>query len=150
MTTVTLVGACLATTGQEFVYRGESSDCEGCPYRDQCLNLSDGRRYRIVDVRDGGQTLDCGVHETGVRAVEVEPAPIRANVADNSAYAGSKVSLEGPCPYTGCPSHEYCEPDGTTFDDEYRIDEVLGDPPHDYCALDRELTLVEFEPPEDE
>jgi len=24
------------------------------------------------------------------------------------------------------------------------IDQVLGEPPHDTCALDRELTLVEF------
>jgi uncharacterized protein (UPF0179 family) len=93
--------------------------------------------------------LDCAVHDEGVKAVEVEPAPIMANVASKSAYAGSSVTLEGPCPYTGCPSHEYCEPAGGSFDEEYRIDDVIGDPPHDYCALDRDLTLVEFAPPED-
>ncbi|ELK55055.1 hypothetical protein D320_06692, partial [Haloferax sp. BAB-2207] len=32
------------------------------------------------------------------------------------------------------------------FDQEYRIHDVLGDPPHDHCHLDRNLTLVEFEP----
>lgn len=149
MTTVTLVGTRLAEEGAEFVYHGEASGCAGCPYRDQCLNLSSGRRYRITGVRESGQTLDCAVHDTGVRAVEVEPAPIRANVPTKGAYAGSKASLAGPCPHTECPSHEYCEPQGAEFDTEYRINDVVGDPPHDYCILDRELTLVEFEAPED-
>jgi len=26
---------------------------------------------------------------------------------------------------------------------------VLGEPPHDYCALDRDLTLVEFKAEEE-
>jgi hypothetical protein len=146
MTKVTLVGTRLAEEGREFVYRGESSACEGCPYRGQCLNLTEGRRYRITSLRENAQTLECAVHDEGVRAVEVEPASVPANVASTRAYAGSKASLEGPCPHTQCPSHPYCEPAGTSFDEEYRIAEVLGDPPHDFCALDRDLTLVEFEP----
>lgn len=146
MSKVTLVGSRLAEAGREFVYRGESSACEGCPYRDQCLNLSEGVRYRVTSVRQNARTLDCAVHDTGVRAVEVEPAAIPANVDAKRAYAGSKVTLEGPCPYTDCPSHEYCVPDGADFDEEYRVDEVVGDPPHDHCMLDRELALVEFAP----
>lgn len=145
MTTVTLVGTRLAEVGEEFVYRGEASGCEGCPYRDQCLNLTAGNRYRITDIRQSGQTLDCAMHQDGVRAVEVEPAPIRANVSSKGAYAGSKASLMGPCPHTECPSHSYCEPAGADFDEAYRIDETIGDPPHDYCMLDRDLTLVELE-----
>jgi uncharacterized protein (UPF0179 family) len=146
MSTLTLVGQRLAETGREFVYQGEAGACEGCPYRDQCLNLVEGRKYRITSVRENANLLDCAVHDAGVIAVEVDPAPVRANVASTSAYAGSKVELEGPCPHTGCPSHEYCEPAGAAFDTEYRIDDVVGDPPHDYCMLDRDLTLVEFEP----
>jgi len=146
MTTITLVGSRLATEGQEFVFGGEASGCAGCPYRDQCLNLSEGTRYRITEVRENTQTLECAVHDGGVQAVEVEPAPVRANVHARNAYAGSKVELEGPCPHTECPSHEYCEPDGVAFDAERKIDEVIGEPPHDFCALDRELTLVEFAP----
>jgi hypothetical protein len=148
MPNVTLVGARLAEVGREFVYQGESAACEGCPYRSQCLNLEEGTRYRITDVRENAQTLDCAVHDVGVRAVEIAPASIPANVASKRAYAGSKVSLEGPCPHTDCPSHPYCEPMGAEFDEEYRIDEVLGDPPHDYCHLGRDLTLVEFAPRE--
>ena len=149
MTTVTLVGTRLASEGEEFVYNGEASGCAGCPYRTQCLNLTEGRRYRISSVRENGQTLDCAMHEGGVRAVEVEPAPIRANVPTKGAYAGSKARLAGSCPHTGCPSHPYCEPAGADFDAEYRIDEIVGDPPHDYCMLDRDLTLVEFDAPEE-
>ena len=148
MTTVTLIGTRLAEVGREFVFQGEASGCEGCPYRSQCLNLSEGTRYRITDVRENAQTLDCAVHDEGVRAVEVEPAPIPANVAAKGAYAGSKACLEGPCPYTDCPSHPYCVPDGADFEEEYRIDEVLGDPPHDHCMLGRDLTLVRFSSPE--
>ncbi|MCQ4332453.1 UPF0179 family protein [Natronomonas sp. F2-12] len=145
MSKVTLIGETLAEVGTEFVYGGESAACDGCPYREQCLNLTVGRRYRVTSVRDSG-TLECAVHAGGVTAVEVEPAPMLANVASNTAYAGSKASLEGPCPYTECPSHEFCEPEGAEFDEEYQIAEVVGDPPHDHCMLDRELTLVEFAP----
>lgn len=146
MSTLTLVGERLAEPGQEFVYRGEASGCEGCPYRDQCLTLTEGRRYRVTAVREDASTLECAVHADGVTAVEVEPAPVRANVAGESAFAGSKAALEGPCPHTSCPSHEFCEPMGAELDEQYRIAEVLGEPPHDYCMLDRDLTLVEFEP----
>lgn len=148
MPTVTLIGTRLAEPGCEFVYRGESPACEGCPYRAQCLNLTVGRRYRVTGVRENTQVLDCAVHDEGVQAVEVEPAPVRANVPSRGVFAGSRASLAGPCPHTDCPSHEYCVPEGADFDDEYRIEEVIGDPPHEYCALDRDLTLVEFAPEE--
>ncbi|GAB7091841.1 UPF0179 family protein [Halorubrum luteum] len=144
MTTVTLVGTRLADVGREFVYEGEAAGCEGCPYRSQCLNLSEGTRYRITDIRENAQTLDCAVHDDGVRAVEVETAPVPATVASKHAYAGSRSSLVGPCPHTECPSHQYCVPDGADFDEERVIDQVLGEPPHDHCALDRDLTLVKF------
>jgi uncharacterized protein (UPF0179 family) len=149
MTKVTLIGDRLADAGREFVYDGPSDRCEGCPYRKQCLNLSEGTRYRVVGVRENAQLLDCAVHDRGVRAVEVEPAPVVANVRAKGAYAGSKAHLEGPCPHVECPSHEYCVPDGADFDEEYRISEVLGDPPHDVCYLDRDLTSVEFAPREE-
>ncbi|WP_435358867.1 UPF0179 family protein [Haloarchaeobius sp. DFWS5] len=144
MSKVTLIGARLAEPGQEFVYEGESSLCEGCPYRAQCLNLTEGVKYRVKEPRENAQTLECAVHDEGVRAVEVETAPVRANVLSQHAYGGSKVKLPGPCPHTECPSHEFCVPDGAEFDEEYRIDGVVGDPPHDFCYLDRDLTLVEF------
>lgn len=149
MGTVTLIGTRLATEGREFIYHGESEACDGCAYREQCLNLTEGCRYEVTGVRENANTLDCAVHDSGVTAVEVEPVSALANVAESGAYAGSRVTLEGPCPHTGCPSHEYCEPAGIEFDREYRIEAVEGDPPHDYCMLNRDLTLVKFEPPEE-
>ncbi|MGM0605665.1 MAG: UPF0179 family protein [Halobacteriota archaeon] len=148
MSTVTLIGTRLADPGLEFVYGGESAACEGCPYRSQCLNLREGTRYRVTEVRQNAQTLECAVHDGGVRAVEVEPATVLATVASRGAYAGSTARLEGPCPHVDCPSHEYCVPDGANFDEEYRITDVKGDPPHDHCHLDRTLTLVELSPNE--
>jgi len=149
MPTVTLVTPRRAETGAEFVFRGPAAACEGCPYRQQCLNLEEGVRYRVTDVRDGGQHLDCAVHADGeVVAVEVERAPITVNVPAKGAYAGSKSSLAGSCPHTECPSHEYCVPQGADFDREYQIQSIVGDPPHDVCALDRDLTTVELAPPE--
>jgi len=90
MTQVTLIGTRLATEGQEFVYHGESAACEGCPYRQQCLNLTEGRRYRVIKQREGASTLDCAVHDSGVTAVEVEPVPIQATVSSSSAYLGRR------------------------------------------------------------
>ena len=145
MSKVTLIGTRLADVGREFVYDGETDLCEGCSYRGQCLNLEAGGKYRITAVRENAQTLPCAVHDDGVTAVEVEPARITATVPSSHAYAGSKASLAGPCPHTDCPSHEFCVPDGASFDEEYRIESVVGAPPHEYCMLDRDLTLVEFE-----
>ncbi|APW99508.1 hypothetical protein CHINAEXTREME_17810 [Halobiforma lacisalsi AJ5] len=145
MSTVTLVGTRLAEPGTEFVYEGEADGCAGCPYRSQCLNLSTGTRYRVTGVREKAQTLECAMHDGGVRAVEVEPVTIEANVTSKGAFAGSKTSLPGSCPYVECPSHEYCEPAGLEFDEEYRIRDILGDPPHEVCHLDRSLQLVELD-----
>ena len=144
--TLTLVGTRLAEVGTEFVYQGEADGCAGCPYRKQCLNLDEGIRYVVTDVRERGQELDCAIHDQGVQAVEVEPTSFRANVPSKSTYAGSKVTLAGPCSHTECPSHSLCEPLGADFDTEYRITEVIGDPPHDHCALNRSLTKVELAP----
>ncbi len=143
---LTLVGTALATSGTEFVYRGEAEGCDGCPYRKQCLNLETGTRYTITDVRDGGEILDCAVHEEGVLAVDVETAPVKANVPTKGAYAGSRVSLAGPCPHTECPSHGLCEPLGADMDQDYRIVEVQGEPPHETCQLNRSLTKAIIAP----
>lgn len=146
MTRLTLIGDRLADEGVEFVYHGDSTECSGCPFRTQCLNLTPGVRYRVTDVRENASLLECAVHDTGVRAVEVEPAEILANVHDRHAFIGNKVSLPGDCTYTACPSHEYCVPVGNARDREYRVSEIIGEPPHDYCMLDRDLSLVKLKP----
>lgn len=151
MSTVTLVGPRLAEPGTEFVFEGEAPGCAGCPYREQCLNLVEGVRYQVTSRREGGQALDCAVHSEGeVVAVEVERVGARANVPARGAYAGSRVEMAGPCPHTECPSHGLCEPAGVDPDGEYRVVETEGEPPHDVCFLDRDLTTVRLAPTEDE
>lgn len=143
MTSVTLIGEDIAEAGREFVYRGEASACADCPYRQQCLNLETDQAYRITDVREDAQSLPCGVHEGDVVAVEVESTTITVNVPDRQALTGNKTPLAGDCPHVECPSHEYCVPGGMPIDAEYRITDVRGDPPHETCALDRQLTQVD-------
>lgn len=146
MSTLTLIGTRLAEVDREFVYQGPSTKCEGCPYRDQCLNLAEGTRYRVSAVRENASVLPCAVHDDGVRAVEVEPAPMIAAVSQRGAYAGNRTTLPGACPHVDCPSHEYCEPVGADLEEDYRIREIIGEPPHEYCHLGRDLTLVELDP----
>ncbi len=148
MTQVSLVGTRLANPGTEFVYQGPSAACEGCPYRSQCLNLAEGTRYEVTDVRENTQVLDCAVHDTGVRAVEVEPASIPAAVPSKSAYAGSKSTPAGPCVHSDCPTHPLSDPPGADSDEEYQIQEVVGEPPEGVCQLDRDLTAVVLAPEE--
>ena len=146
MTEVTLIGERLAEPGREFVYHGPADACTGCPYRSQCLNLTEGRRYRITARREHAQRLPCGAHEDDVVAVEVAPAELTVNVPTARAMAGNKTGLAGPCPHFDCPSHSFCEPDGLQLDEEQHIMEVLGEPPHDVCHLGRDLTMVEMRP----
>ena len=147
MTSVTLIGEGIAEPGREFVFEGEAAGCEGCPYRDQCLNLDIGTSYRISSVREGAQSLPCAVHDDDVIAVEVEPTDVTITVPSRQAMAGNRTSLAGPCPHVDCPSHEYCVPAGASMDRTYRIKNVAGEPPHETCLLDRELTLVEVADP---
>jgi len=144
-TSITLIGTSLAHEGQEFVYRGETEACEGCPHRGTCLNLNEDVRYRVTEVRDGGQVLDCAIHDEGVRAVEVEEAPVVAQVPSRKAFEGSNVTIEeDACDRTDCPAYRYCVPDGFDFGEPYIINEVVGDNPVD-CHYDRSLNLVELE-----
>lgn len=142
MSSVTLIGESLATEGREFVYEGEASGCAECPYRQQCLNLEVGNGYRVTDVRDGAQSLPCAVHADDVVAVEVEPASVAMNVPERQALSGNKTTPAGGCPHVDCPSHGYCLPGGEVITEEHRIVDVIGEPPHETCELDRTLTLV--------
>ncbi|MDY6765473.1 MAG: UPF0179 family protein, partial [Halobacteria archaeon] len=116
-----------------------------CPHRKSCLNLKEGVRYRIMEVREGGQTLDCAIHDGGVRAVEVAESPILAQVESKAAFEGSKVTIEeDACDKTQCPAYSFCVPDGFDFGEKYTINEVVGDNPVD-CYYDKSLKLVELE-----
>lgn len=145
-THITLIGTSLASEGKEFIYRGGTEACEGCPHRKTCLNLEEGVRYRVVDVRDGGQVLDCAIHdEGGVQAVEVSESRVVGQVESRMAFEGSIVTIEqDACDKKDCPAYKYCVPEGFDFGEPYTINEVVGENPVD-CHYDKSLNLVELE-----
>lgn len=145
-TQITLIGSGLAEPGQEFIYRGGTAACDDCPHRDNCLNLRDGVRYRVESVREGGQELDCEIHEGGgVRAVEVVESEVVAQVESRMAFEGSKVTVrEDACDKKDCPAYKYCVPEGFDFGEPYTINEVVGKNPVD-CHYDKSLRMVELE-----
>ncbi|WP_442905118.1 UPF0179 family protein [Haloarcula sp. CGMCC 1.6347] len=61
-----------------------------CPYWNQCLNQNTGTRYRITNVRQSGQTLDCAVHQDGVRAVEISPRRFRPMFRRRARMLGAR------------------------------------------------------------
>ncbi|XGI83744.1 UPF0179 family protein [Halorutilales archaeon Cl-col2-1] len=145
-TQITLIGKKLAEVGNEFIFEGGAEGCDDCPHSSTCLSLEEGVRYRIVDVREGGQDLDCGVHAGGsVRAVEVTESPVLAQVDSKKAFEGSTVSIdEETCDKKECKGYKYCVPDGLDFGEDYTIKETAGGSDID-CEHGRSLEFVELE-----
>ncbi|MFB6284317.1 MAG: UPF0179 family protein [Halobacteria archaeon] len=144
-THITLVGTSIAEVGMEFIYTGETEACQGCPHRENCLNLKEDVRYRVMNVRDKGQELDCRIHEDGsVKAVEVAESPVLAQVESKKAFEGSNVTIqEDACDKKQCPAYKFCVPDGFDYGENYEIKEIVGDNPVK-CHYDKSLKLVEL------
>ncbi len=143
-TKVTLIGSMLARPGLEFIYEGFSAECEGCKMRKTCHNLQQGKKYRIVEVRQGTKH-DCPVHLESVSAVEVTESPVVALIGADMAIVNSKIQYEFSCTRTACRSYELCHPEGIIEGEKYIVGEVLGNAP-DICERGRSLKLVELRP----
>jgi uncharacterized protein len=142
-TKVTLVGTVLAKPGIEFIYEGETAECDICKVKKACNNLQKGRKYRIVTVRTTHH--DCTVHLNGATAVEVMEAPISALISPEMAIVNSKVKIELSCNKGDCKSFALCRPDGVVDGEKYIVTDVLGNAP-DICEKGRALKLVEIRP----
>jgi hypothetical protein len=140
---VTLVGTVLAKPGIEFVYEGESPECETCKVKKACNNLNKGHRYRIISVRSTHH--DCAVHLNGATAVEVMEAPVTMLISADMAMVNSKIKVEFSCNKTECRSYLLCRPDGVVESEKYVIVDVLGNA-SDICSKGRALKLVEVKP----
>ena len=140
---VTLVGTVLAKPGIEFVYEGESPECETCKVKKACNNLNKGHRYRIISVRSTHH--DCAVHLNGATAVEVMEAPVTMLISADMAMVNSKIKVEFSCNKTECRSYLLCRPDGVVESEKYVIVDVLGNA-SDLCSKGRALKLVEVKP----
>ncbi|NYT01459.1 MAG: UPF0179 family protein [Methanosarcinales archaeon] len=142
-TQITLIGTRLATIGMEFIFNGQTPECDICKLRNTCMNLETGRRYRILGIR-GELVHDCPIHEDGVRAVEVTESPIIAALDARRSFAGSKIVFEpANCNEPNCTMFEICHPNGLKGGDRCTIVEVVGEAPEE-CPHGNVLKLVEL------
>ncbi len=139
-TTITLIGTRLAKVGTEFVFKGPIVECENCKLKNTCVNLNRGSKYRIVNLRDGVMH-ECAVHDTGVVAIEVVEAPIKAAIESRKAFNGSRIVFDPPlCQNKDCTQYLLCNPSGMEHGDKCTIIEVVGDA--DSCPKGYALKIV--------
>ena len=142
--TITLIGSKLASVGNEFIYRGLASECEKCKLKNTCINLDKNKKYRIVRLRNGTD-LECQLHDTSVRAVEVTACPIIVAIESRKAFNGSKMQYEEPECAKDCEHFAICHPTGLACGDKYTIAAVISDGPNP-CPKGLTLKIVELRP----
>lgn len=140
--TITLIGKRLAEKDVEFVYRGPTEECEPCKLHKSCLNLEEGRRYRVISVRRSAEH-DCLLHDGSVRAVEVELAPVLATLEAKKAIKGSTVIYRPVECDEDCENVDLCTPMGAVERRKYVITRVLQNSPIK-CHRDLSLKPVEL------
>ena len=138
---VTLIGTTLARVDLEFIYEGESAECEGCTVMKACHNLKPGRRYRIVGVRKTRHA--CPLHLDGATAVEVVESSVPALISADMAIRNTRISFEPSCTRESCEHFPLCYPDGLVPGEKYVVVQVLGNAPPG-CAKGRNLQRVEL------
>jgi uncharacterized protein (UPF0179 family) len=140
MPLVTLVGEKLAKPGKELVFCGMIKECKTCKLKSACLNLEEGRRYKIRNVRDSRH--DCSIHEGGVRAVEIEKIPTSAAVGQRDAIEGAIVKFVPlNCKNLDCQFHKICHPLGLKDGMKGKIVGVAGQVE---CPRGHELITVKL------
>ena len=120
---ITVAGERFAKPGEEFFFVGEMPECRKCRFRGTCLNLEPGRKYRIESVREG-HLMECALHDGGVLAVHVTPAPIKALVDPKKAVAGSTVVYEPVAASVSEEDEKYLAPEGLVKGDRCRIVDI--------------------------
>jgi len=121
--TVTMIQKEQAVLGHEFIFNRPAAECQECRVKAACLNLSDGRRYRVTRLRN--VTHDCVLSGDVVRVVEVEPSSLRIGVDANAARDGSTLSYQmAVCNNLSCDNFRLCRPQGLFNDMKVRILEV--------------------------
>lgn len=109
MPLVTLIGEKLAKEGNVVIFFGVSMGCKDCKLKSVCLNLDEGSRYVIRNVREN--THECKIHEGNVRVVEIEKVPIATAVPQKNVVEGAIVTYEPiNCRNPGCIHYRKCRP----------------------------------------
>ncbi|MCU0632035.1 MAG: UPF0179 family protein [Methanolinea sp.] len=138
---VTLIGTGLARIDLEFMYEGETPECDSCTVKKACHNLKAGRKYRIVGVRKAHHS--CPVHLGGATTVEVVEAPIPALISADMAIKNTRITFERSCTREHCEHYGICNPEGAIPGEKYVVIQVLGSAPGN-CEKGRNLQLVEL------
>ncbi|MCC7575586.1 MAG: UPF0179 family protein [Methanomethylovorans sp.] len=124
-TTITLIGSRLAKEGMEFIFEGESNECNRCKLKNTCLNLEKGRRYRVVGIKTPS-VHECFLHDGGVIAVEVVKSPVVAILDSRKAIKGAKISYEPPkCRDVPDDMYDLFFPEGLRIGDKCTITDIL-------------------------
>ena len=137
---ITLIGKDLAKPDLEFIYNGDTAECAECSLHKVCNNLIPGRRYRVLGLKNGA-VHTCPVHNGGVCAVEVVPAPVPVLIDRKLAIPNSKITYENDCTERHCRNHHLCFPEGLTLNEKYLITEIGDDTVTD-CLKNRMLKKV--------
>lgn len=123
---ITLIGKDLAIEGNEFVFYGPAEECESCRFKSSCINsLEEGRKYKIIEVRDVEQK--CPLHnDEKVIVVVVEEAE-NIIFTDSKVFEGSTVTFEGiSCDDEDCDFREFCFSEGINSGDKCIFIKDLG------------------------
>lgn len=124
-TTITLIGSRLAKEGMDFIFEGESNECNKCKLKNTCLNLEKGRRYKVVRIKTPS-VHECFLHDSGVIAVEVVKSPVVAILESRKAIKGAKISYEPPkCKEVPDEMYDLFFPEGLRTGDKCTIINVL-------------------------
>ena len=134
-TTITLIGSRLAKEGMEFIFEGESNECNKCKLKNTCLNLEKGRRYKVVRIKTPS-IHECFLHDGGVIAVEVVKSPVVAILDSRKAIRGAKISYEPPkCSDVPDDMYDLFFPEGLRTGDKCTITDILDNiEDEDICA----------------
>jgi uncharacterized protein (UPF0179 family) len=138
---ITLIGKSLANKGLKFMHYGASSECEGCRFKNTCIDtLEVGRMYIIKNVKNGEQP--CLIHEGGkVKVVEVEKAYIRGLIDAKTSFEGSKIVFNPPECDEKCSLRDMCFPEGLYLEDKCKIIRNMGKP-REKCPKGNDLNMV--------
>lgn len=115
---ITLIGKDLAKKGNEFIFYGPADECNDCRFKSSCIgNLEEGRKYKIVDIKDNEQK--CPIHaENTVIPVEVERSEITLLTESKNIFEGSTFTYDAPDCDETCEFSELCFPEGLNDNDK--------------------------------
>lgn len=123
---VTLLSACQARVGESFIYRGFGEKCPECRYFNVCArNLSEGRIYRVIGVRN--KVFKCEAYNIEMRVVDVVEAEIEAAIPSKQAIEGVILTFQPQrCNGELCENHGLCSPPGLVENDRCEVVKVYG------------------------